>query len=111
MRASTLSPEPLYAMDAYRRAANYLSAGQICLYANPLLKRPLALADVKHLLLEHWGTTPNRYGRDMPEIRYWEWSNSKQKRNGVPFVEVITNGGIIPGIKVDTGAKSMFDRT
>ena len=47
-------------MDAYWRAANYLSVGQIYLYDNPLLKRPLALADVKHMLLGHWGTTPGQ---------------------------------------------------
>jgi len=47
-------------MDAYWRAANYLSVGQIYLYDNPLLKRPLALADVKQLLLGHWGTTPGQ---------------------------------------------------
>ena len=42
------------------RAANYLSVGQIYLYDNPLLKRPLALGDVKHMLLGHWGTTPGQ---------------------------------------------------
>jgi xylulose-5-phosphate/fructose-6-phosphate phosphoketolase len=47
-------------MDAYWRAANYLCVGQIYLYDNPLLKRPLALADVKHMLLGHWGTTPGQ---------------------------------------------------
>jgi xylulose-5-phosphate/fructose-6-phosphate phosphoketolase len=47
-------------MDSYWRAANYLSVGQIYLYANPLLKRPLALADVKRILLGHWGTTPGQ---------------------------------------------------
>jgi phosphoketolase len=46
--------------DAYWRAANYLSVGQIYLYDNPLLKRPLTLADVKHMLLGHWGTTPGQ---------------------------------------------------
>jgi len=45
-------------MDAYWRAANYLSVGQIYLYDNPLLKRPLSLADIKPRLLGHWGTTP-----------------------------------------------------
>jgi xylulose-5-phosphate/fructose-6-phosphate phosphoketolase len=45
-------------MDAYWRAANYLSVGQIYLYDNPLLRRPLTLADVKPRLLGHWGTTP-----------------------------------------------------
>jgi xylulose-5-phosphate/fructose-6-phosphate phosphoketolase len=47
-------------MDAYWRAANYLAVGQIYLFANPLLKRPLELTDVKHMLLGHWGTTPGQ---------------------------------------------------
>ncbi len=55
-----LTPELLRNMDAYWRAANYLSVGQIYLYDNPLLKRPLALGDVKHMLLGHWGTTPGQ---------------------------------------------------
>src|SRR6187200_946133 len=45
-------------IDAYWRAANYLSVGQIYLLANPLLREPLALAHVKPRLLGHWGTTP-----------------------------------------------------
>src|ERR1700685_2339006 len=57
---SALSRELLHKMDAYWRAANYLSVGQIYLYGNPLLKRPLALADVKHMLLGHWGTPPGQ---------------------------------------------------
>jgi len=47
-------------MDAYWRAANYLSVGQIYLCDNPLLKEPLTLAHVKHMLLGHWGTTPGQ---------------------------------------------------
>jgi xylulose-5-phosphate/fructose-6-phosphate phosphoketolase len=45
-------------MDAYWRAANYLSVGQIYLLDNPLLKEPLTLAHIKPRLLGHWGTTP-----------------------------------------------------
>jgi xylulose-5-phosphate/fructose-6-phosphate phosphoketolase len=45
-------------IDAYWRAANYLSVGQIYLYDNPLLKKPLTRAHVKPRLLGHWGTTP-----------------------------------------------------
>jgi xylulose-5-phosphate/fructose-6-phosphate phosphoketolase len=60
MKKTTLTPELLQKMDAYWRAANYLSVGQIYLYDNPLLKRPLALEDVKHMLLGHWGTTPGQ---------------------------------------------------
>ena len=57
-KAKTLAPELLRKMDAYWRAANYLSVGQIYLYDNPLLKKPLTLAHVKPRLLGHWGTTP-----------------------------------------------------
>ena len=53
-----LSPELLRKMDAWWRAANYLSVGQIYLYDNPLLKEPLSLAHIKPRLLGHWGTTP-----------------------------------------------------
>ena len=45
MTTKTLSTELLHMMDAYWRAANYLSAAQIYLYDNPLLKRPLALSE------------------------------------------------------------------
>ena len=54
----TLTPELLRHMDAYWRAANYLSVGQIYLFDNPLLKKPLELAHIKPRLLGHWGTTP-----------------------------------------------------
>ena len=53
-----LSDELLCKMDAYWRAANYLSVGQIYLYDNPLLKQPLKLGHIKPRLLGHWGTTP-----------------------------------------------------
>ena len=53
-----LDPQRLRQLDAWWRAANYLSVGQIYLYANPLLKEPLTLAHVKPRLLGHWGTTP-----------------------------------------------------
>jgi xylulose-5-phosphate/fructose-6-phosphate phosphoketolase len=70
--------ELLQKIDAYWRAANYLSVGQIYLCDNPLLREPLAPAHIKHMLLGHWGTTPgqnfiythlnraiNRYDLDM----------------------------------------------
>src|SRR5271166_3362500 len=60
MNTKTLTPDLLHKIDAYWRAANYLSVGQIYLHDNPLLKRPLALGDVKHMLLGHWGTTPGQ---------------------------------------------------
>jgi xylulose-5-phosphate/fructose-6-phosphate phosphoketolase len=65
-------------IDAYWRAANFLSVGQIYLCDNPLLREPLAVEHIKHMLLGHWGTTPgqnfiythlnrviNRYDLDM----------------------------------------------
>jgi len=55
---SPLSSEELRKLDAYWRAANYLSVGQIYLYKNPLLREPLRLEHIKPRLLGHWGTTP-----------------------------------------------------
>ena len=53
-----LAPDDLRKLDAYWRAANYLSVGQIYLMDNPLLKAPLELKHIKPRLLGHWGTTP-----------------------------------------------------
>ena len=58
MSHEMLSNEEIRKLDAYWRAANYLSVGQIYLLANPLLKEPLKLEHVKPRLLGHWGTTP-----------------------------------------------------
>ena len=58
MSAKPLSEEQLAQVDAYWRAANYLSVGQIYLYDNPLLKEPLSYDHIKPRLLGHWGTTP-----------------------------------------------------
>jgi xylulose-5-phosphate/fructose-6-phosphate phosphoketolase len=55
---SPLSPENLDLIDAYWRAANYLSVGQIYLLDNPLLREPLRIEHIKPRLLGHWGTTP-----------------------------------------------------
>ncbi|WP_133011269.1 phosphoketolase [Marinomonas flavescens] len=60
MQTARLSSDQLDLMDRYWRASNYLSAGQIYLYDNPLLTRPLVLADIKRILLGHWGTTPGQ---------------------------------------------------
>ena len=59
-KVPTLDAELARKIDAYWRAANYLSVGQIYLCDNPLLKEPLALAHVKRMLLGHWGTTPGQ---------------------------------------------------
>ena len=55
-----LSKEILSKMNAYWRAANYLSVGQLYLRDNPLLREPLKLSHVKSMLLGHWGTTPGQ---------------------------------------------------
>jgi len=60
MNEATVSKDLLQKIDAYWRAANYLSVGQIYLRDNPLLRRPLELGDVKKMLLGHWGTTPGQ---------------------------------------------------
>jgi xylulose-5-phosphate/fructose-6-phosphate phosphoketolase len=60
MKTEPLAPDLLYKMDAYWRAANYLSVGQLYLYDNPLLREPLTLAHVKPLVVGHWGTVPGQ---------------------------------------------------
>ncbi|MFA5319884.1 MAG: phosphoketolase family protein [Candidatus Omnitrophota bacterium] len=60
MKTNTLSPELLRKMNAYWRAANYLSVGQLYLCDNPLLREPLRPEHVKSMLLGHWGTTPGQ---------------------------------------------------
>ena len=57
-KAAPLSAEELRKINAYWRAANYLSVGQIYLFDNPLLREPLKLEHIKPRLLGHWGTTP-----------------------------------------------------
>jgi xylulose-5-phosphate/fructose-6-phosphate phosphoketolase len=57
---TALSPDLLERMDAYWRAANYVSVGQIYLFENPLLREPLKPEHIKPRLLGHWGTTPGQ---------------------------------------------------
>ena len=73
--APALSPDELRLIDAYWRAANYLSVGQIYLLDNPLLKEPLKPEHVKPRLLGHWGTTPGLnmiYAHMNRVIRNWD---------------------------------------
>jgi xylulose-5-phosphate/fructose-6-phosphate phosphoketolase len=58
--APTLDAELARKINAYWRAANYLSVGQIYLCDNPLLREPLTLQHIKRMLLGHWGTTPGQ---------------------------------------------------
>ena len=73
--ASTLAADELARIDAYWRAANYLSVGQIYLLDNPLLREPLRPEHVKPRLLGHWGTTPGLnliYAHMNRVIRNWD---------------------------------------
>jgi len=60
IKHKSLSKKLLRNMDAYWRAANYLSVGQLYLRDNPLLREPLTQSHVKSMLLGHWGTTPGQ---------------------------------------------------
>jgi xylulose-5-phosphate/fructose-6-phosphate phosphoketolase len=60
MKTRPLSSDLLQRMNAYWRAANYLSVGQLYLWENPLLRKPLELAHVKPVVVGHWGTTPGQ---------------------------------------------------
>jgi len=86
-----LSPDLLAKMDAYWRAANYLSVGQIYLKDNPLLQRPLTLDDVKPRLLGHWGTTPGL------NFLYVQWNRLIRERN-LNMLYIIGPGHGGPGI-------------
>ena len=90
-----LSPALLAKMDAYWRAANYLSVGQIYLKDNPLLERPLTLDDVKPRLLGHWGTTP---GLNFLYLHL----NRLIRERGLNMMYVIGPGHGGPGIVANT---------
>ena len=89
--SDSLTPDTLQKMDAYWRAANYLSVGQIYLQDNPLLERPLTLADIKPRLLGHWGTTP---GLNLLYVHL----NRLIKENDLDMIYVIGPGHGGPGI-------------
>ena len=90
-----LSPELLHKMDGWWRAANYLSVGQIYLYANPLLKIPLTLEHIKPRLLGHWGTTP---GLNFIYVHL----NRVIKQNALNMIYVTGPGHGGPGIVANT---------
>jgi xylulose-5-phosphate/fructose-6-phosphate phosphoketolase len=90
-----LSQEMLSKMDAYWRAANYLSVGQIYLKDNPLLERPLTLDDVKPRLLGHWGTTPGL------NFLYVHWNRLIRQRD-LDMIYIIGPGHGGPGLVANT---------
>jgi xylulose-5-phosphate/fructose-6-phosphate phosphoketolase len=93
--AEPLSPEMLQKMDAYWRAANYLSVGQIYLRENPLLEKPLELGDIKPRLLGHWGTTP---GLNFIYVHL----NRLIKENDLDMIYIIGPGHGGPGVVANT---------
>jgi phosphoketolase len=90
-----LSPEMLAKMNAYWRAANYLSVGQIYLKDDPLLERPLTLDDVKPRLLGHWGTTPGL------NFLYVHWNRLIRERD-LDMLYIIGPGHGGPGLVANT---------
>jgi xylulose-5-phosphate/fructose-6-phosphate phosphoketolase len=90
-----LSPDELNRINAYWRAANYLSVGQIYLRDNPLLKEPLTLEQVKPRLLGHWGTTP---GLNFIYVHF----NRLIKRNDLDVIYICGPGHGGPGMVANT---------
>ncbi len=100
MRLNNDSPPPptteeLLCMDAYWRAANYLSVGQIYLLDNPLLREPLRREHIKPRLLGHWGTTP---GLNFVYVHM----NRAIKRYGLNAIYITGPGHGGPGIVANT---------
>ena len=93
--AGPLSVDLLRKMNAYWRAANYLSVGQIYLKDNPLLEEPLKLEHIKPRLLGHWGTTP---GLNFLYVHL----NRLIKDNDLNMIYVIGPGHGGPGIVAQT---------
>lgn len=90
-----LTPQQLLAMDAYWRAANYLSVGQIYLQANALLEAPLLREHIKPRLLGHWGTTP---GLNLLYVHL----NRVIKAQGLDMILITGPGHGGPGIVAQT---------
>ena len=93
--AGPLSPDMLERMQAYWRAANYLSVGQIYLKDNALLEEPLKLEHIKPRLIGHWGTTP---GLNFLYVHL----NRLIKENDLNMMYVIGPGHGAPGIVANT---------
>src|SRR5512135_1788625 len=99
-----LSKEELDAVNAYWRAANYLSVGQIYLYDNPLLREPLKLSHIKPRLLGHWGTTP---GINFIYVHL----NRVIKARGLDMIFVAGPGHGAPGVVANTYLEGTYSET
>ena len=101
IQANGPAPDLLRKIDAYWRAANYLSVGQIYLFDNPLLKKPLKRDHVKPRLLGHWGTTPG------PNFVYAHLNRVIKERDlSVIFLAGPGHGG--PGIVANTWLEGTY---
>jgi len=100
----TLVGRELDLIDAYWRAANYLSVGQIYLKSNPTLGKPLELTDIKPRLLGHWGTTPG--------LNFiYAHMNRVIKRNDLNAIFVCGPGHGGPGIVANTYLEGTYTET
>ncbi|MCW3061647.1 MAG: phosphoketolase [Capsulimonas sp.] len=97
----TLSAEELQGMNAYWRAANYLSVGQIYLLANPLLTEPLKREHIKPRLLGHWGTTP---GLNFIYVHF----NRLIKKNDLNAIYIAGPGHGGPGLVANTYLEGVY---
>ena len=102
--AKRLSGEELRLMDAWWRAANYLSVGQIYLLDNPLLREPLRLEHLKPRLLGHWGTTP---GLNFVYVHL----NRLIKQRDLNAIYVIGPGHGAPGVVANAYLEGTFTET
>ncbi len=100
-RGSPLSPAQLRRIDAWWRAANYLSVGQIYLLNNPLLKKPLRKEHVKPRLLGHWGTTP---GLNFIYVHL----NRVIRERGLDMITITGPGHGGPGIVANTWLEGTY---
>jgi len=99
-----LTPEELRKMDAYWRAANYLSVGQIYLYDNPLLRQPLKPEHIKPRLLGHWGTTP---GLNFIYVHF----NRLIKKHDLNVIYITGPGHGGPGLVANTYLEGTYSET
>jgi xylulose-5-phosphate/fructose-6-phosphate phosphoketolase len=99
-----LTNEEVQLMNAYWRAANYLSVGQIYLKDNPLLQRPLTIEDVKPRLLGHWGTTPGL------NFLYVHWNRIIRERD-LNLLYIIGPGHGGPGLVANTYLEGSYTET
>ena len=97
----SLAADELHLMDAYWRAANYLSVGQIYLLDNPLLREPLAIEHIKPRLLGHWGTTP---GLNFIYVHM----NRIIRRHGLDMIYITGPGHGGPGLVANTWLEGSY---